>query len=161
MIRFEVLGDNELTAALRRMTPALRRELQASIGRLALRLQTVVKGGKLSGQVLNVRTGRLRRSVDQRTTATDQVVEGRVFTNVEYARGHEYGHRGRVGVRGHLRLVKQAFGKRIKQPRHVFVRPHAKQVNLPERSFLRSTLRDMQGLIESEVSQAVDRSMSQ
>ena len=161
MIRFEMVGDNQLVAMLRRMTPALQRELRLSVGNLVLRLQTAVKSGKLSGQALGVRTGRLRRSIDQRTAASANAVEGCVFTNVEYARGHEYGYRGPASVRGHLRMVKQAFGRQMKQPRAVFVRPHVKQVNLPERSFMRSALREMQGVIEQELAQAVERGARQ
>lgn len=157
MMRLDVLGDNELVLMLRRMTPALQRELRTSIGSLILRLQTAVKSGKLSGQVLGVRTGRLRRSIDQRTASSANGVDGRVFTNVEYARGHEYGFNGPVSVRGHLRMTKQAFGRQMRQPRAVFVRPHARQVNIPERSFMRSALREMQGVIEHELVQAVER----
>lgn len=159
MMRIEMLGDDTIVATLHQMTPALHNELHTSIGQLVLRMQTIVRAGKLTGQVLKVRTGRLRRNMDAEVRTSGHTVQGRVFTNVEYAPIHEYGYQGAVGVRGHLRQMKTAFGKRLKQPRAVFVRPHARQVNLPARSFLRSTLREMRGEITQQLEEAVQRGL--
>jgi hypothetical protein len=45
-------------------------------------------------------------------------------------------------VPAHQRMVTMAFGKRI-TPRVTTVRAHMVRMNLPQRSFLRSSLRDM------------------
>jgi len=107
---------------------------------------------KLSDDVLNVKTGRLRRSINGRMTGQGTAeVSAFVGTNVPYGRTHEYG--GDVTVKEHLRLVKQAFGKQLKTPVWQTVRSHT--VHYPERSFLRSALNEMRGEIKEELSRAV------
>ena len=56
---------------------------------LTTKLQRKVKEEKLSGQVLKVRTGRLRRSINRRVDVLADQVIGRVGTNVEYGRTWE------------------------------------------------------------------------
>ncbi|MFX8565905.1 HK97 gp10 family phage protein, partial [Acinetobacter baumannii] len=73
------------------MPERLRDELKVGIGRAVLKLQREVVQNKLSGQVLNVRTGNLRRSIDQVVTTEGSAVIGIVSTNVKYGRIHEYG----------------------------------------------------------------------
>jgi phage gpG-like protein len=135
--------------------PKLQENLRRSIGRLVLMLVRNVKGNKLSGQVLNVRTGRLRRSINGRTVMTNpDRPEGTVGTNVVYARPHEFGFKGNVTVKSHLRTVKQAFGKSI-TPVQVQVGSFSRRVDLPVRSFLRSALTDMEPVIRTEINTAV------
>jgi phage gpG-like protein len=67
--------------------------LKRGIDRGTSRLERTIKEKKLSGQVLNVRTGLLRSSWHT-TPARYQPgvgVSGQVGTNVKYARVHEYG----------------------------------------------------------------------
>jgi hypothetical protein len=73
---------------------------------------------------------------------------------VSYARQHEYGFAGAVSVKAHLRMVKKAFGRSI-TPTQVHVRAHARNVVYPERSFLRSALKDMTPEILQALSSAV------
>lgn len=146
----------DATRSLREYAKRIEREAKTSVGRLTLRLLTKVKQDKLSGQVLNVRSGRLRRSINQRVVVSAGRVEGTVGTNVEYAAGHEYGFKGQVSVKAHMRMIKQAFGKSI-TPRLVQVRAHPREMDLPERSFLRSALRDMQPEIMAELQASVGR----
>lgn len=161
MITGYVTGDAEVVRKLEALGPSLRRELKAGIGRAVLKLQRKVVQEKLTGQVLKVRTGTLRRSIDQIVTDNDTQVVGIVSTNVKYGRIHEYGFSGTVTVREHLRLQKKAWGKPI-TPREVTVRSHTAKMNLPERSFLRSALRDMEasGEITSEIEAAITRALA-
>lgn len=94
-------------------------------------------------RVLRVRTDNLRRSIHQRVNVSGNVVSGEVNTNVRYGIAHEYGFAGSVNVKASLRQVRQAFGRPLKPPRYVHVRAHTRDVKLPERSFLRSALRDL------------------
>lgn len=157
----EVRGDREVVADLHRFDAAARGEIQKGIGRITLKLLTRVKAQKLSGQALNVRTGRLRRSITQRIEASANEISGIVGTNVDYAAAHEYGFKGAVSVKQHLRLVKQAFGRSLKSPVWSTVGAHTKNVSLPERSFLRSALADMKnsGAIEAEIDASLARAI--
>lgn len=157
----EIKGDREVVADLRRFDAAARGEIQKGIGRITLKLLTRVKAQKLSGQALNVRTGRLRRSITQRIESGAEEISGIVGTNVDYAAAHEYGFKGAVTVKQHLRLVKQAFGRPLKSPVWSTVSTHTKNVSLPERSFLRSALADMKnaGIIEAEIDASIARAI--
>lgn len=155
MITGYVSGDNAITARLRAMPEAVEQGVQASIGRLVLRLQRKVMQDKLTGQVLKVRTGTLRRSIDQVVVAEPGAVTGIVSTNVKYGKAHEYGFKGPANVKEHLRLVKQAWGKPLKFPVFATVKAHTVNMSLPERSFLRSALREMEPDIRGDLRKSV------
>jgi hypothetical protein len=142
MITGTVTGAEAVIAKFDHMPQKLHAKLKFAITRLTLKLQKNVKADKLSGQVLKVRTGTLRRSIDQHVVDTGSAITGRVSTNVKYGKAHEYGFTGTQDVRAHLRTIKQAFGRSI-NPVSVTVREHSRSVKMPERSFLRSALRDM------------------
>lgn len=154
MIEASVTGDAAVVASIRQQYRKITTNVEQSIGRLTLKLLTRVKVSKLSGQVLNVRTGRLRRSITQKVVSTPSHITGIVGTNVEYARAHELGFNGQVSVKAHLRQIKMAWGKRI-TPRTVEIRAHSRQMNLPEKSFLRSALADMAPEIMQTLQQSV------
>jgi len=149
----------DATEALRQLKQRIEKETAKTIGRLTLNLLTKVKRDKLSGQVLNVRTGRLRRSINQKVTTVDGLVVGTVGTNVEYAAVHEYGFKGAVSVKEHLRTIKMAWGVPI-PPKRVTVSAHNRNMNLPMRSFLRSALSDMDAEIMTELRASVGRAIA-
>lgn len=154
MIDASVTGDERVVASIRSQYQKVITNVEQSIGRLTLKLLTRVKVNKLSGQVLNVRTGRLRRSITYVVNKTPSRITGIVGTNVEYARAHELGFSGEVSVKAHLREIKKAWGKDI-TPRTVEIRAHSRHVNLPEKSFLRSALSDMAPEIIQTLQQSV------
>ena len=156
MLRMEFIGGDVLAAVLRSYGDKVQTAIVQSVGRSALRLQREVMQNRLSGQVLNVRTGNLRRSIHQRVTNTGGAVIGEVNTNVRYGKAHEYGFAGTVNVKASLRQVRQAFGRPLKSPRYVQVRAHSRNVRLPERSFLRSALRDMRPMIEADLQKSIE-----
>lgn len=161
MLRFEMLGGEALAAVLRSWSPQVQQAAHAAIGRSVLRLQSHIRRNKLSGQVLGVRTGTLRRSIDQAVvTASSNRVTGEVGTNLKYGIAHEYGFNGSVNVKAHLRQIKQAFGRPLKQPVFVPVRAYSRHVSLPERSFLRSALKDLQPAIEADLRGAIERAIT-
>jgi phage gpG-like protein len=114
----------------------IRELVRKCIAKLTFKLLAKVKQDKLTGQVLNRRTGRLSRSVN--ADFKDDGMTGVVGTNVEYAAVHELGLE--VVIKSHMRMMKQAFGRPVEE-RLVQVRQHT--VNFPEKSFLRSALKDM------------------
>lgn len=155
MLRMEFIGGDVLAAVLRSYGDKVQAAIVQSVGRSALRLQREVMQNRLSGQVLNVRTGNLHRSIHQQVTSSGGAVIGEVNTNVRYGKAHEYGFAGTVNVKASLRQVRQAFGRPLKAPRYVQVRAHSRNVRLPERSFLRTALRDLKPEIEADLRNSV------
>lgn len=155
MINYHVDGDANLSATVDQINEAVRQ----SIVRSTLKLLVKVKREKLSGQVLNVRTGRLRRSITQKVIDLSNGVTGIVGTNVEYAAAHEYGFKGDVTVKAHLRMIKMAFGKSI-SPKQVSIKTHTRKVDLPEKSFLRSALEEMRKEIKQDLEVSIQRGIA-
>jgi phage gpG-like protein len=145
-----VVGDREVVAKLTKYPEGLRKELRAAIERAGMRVQRHAKESKLSGQVLNVRTGRLRRSINLRVTEDPAMIQATVGTNVAYAKVHEFGFSGAVTVREHLRRSKATF-------RASLVRAHSRRFSMPQRSFLRSALSDLKAEIKTVLDAAVTR----
>lgn len=150
MIEATLVGGEEVIARFAAMPGRLRQELAVGIGRAVLMVQVLSKE-KLSDDVLKVRSGRLRRSINTQVTQSGDLVTGIVGTNVEYAAAHEYGFNDTVSVAESLR--------RVKSGKTVTVRAHSMHMNLPERSFLRSALREKQPEIRDEIVQAADRAV--
>jgi phage gpG-like protein len=141
MITAYLVGESELMARMGRMYPNAKKGLLEAVTRLAIQLQRNVVKDKLSGQVLNVRSGTLRRSISQLATnqlvsQTETSTEGRVGTNVEYAHIHEYG--GTIA-----RHSKKGVGRAV----------------YPERSFLRSAMREMESQIKTELENALKQAV--
>lgn len=149
----EVKGESKVTARIERFVPRMRSALRQRMSRIVLRLQAHVVQDKLQGQVLNVREGRLQRSINQAVIEGEASIMGIVGSggNVKYAAAHEYGFQGAVTVREHLRTITQAFGKPLATPVTATVRQHTMNMNLPERSFLRSALSDERSQIISDI----------
>ena len=159
MLKMEFIGGDVLAAVLRSYGGKVQTAIVQSIGRSALRLQSEVMDNRLSGQVLNIRTGNLHRSIHQQVTSSGGLVVGEVNTNVRYGVAHEYGFAGTVNVKASMRQIRQAFGRPLKSPRYVQIRAHSRNVKLPERSFLRSALRDMKPGIEADLQKSIERAL--
>jgi len=140
-IAARVVGTERTEKELRGLAAAVEARAKRVTERFCLDMSARVKARKLTGQVLNVQTGRLRRSIHHEVRSDGTRVTGTVGTNVEYARIHEFG--GIAERAEHNRLVAMAFGKPLKAPVWQTVRAH--QARFPTRSFLRSTLGEMQG----------------
>lgn len=154
-ITFEVRGDREVVGRLDSLPDRLRVVLRAKVYSLVLRLEDHIKTQKLSGQVLNVVTGRLRRSIFSKVTETQDAIIGEVSSSgdVKYAARHEFGFSGQETVRAHTREIKQAFGQII-EPKTVAVRAFTRQANTPERSFMRSSFNDLRAVLRGELEAA-------
>jgi phage gpG-like protein len=124
---------------------------RVAVERLSIEVQAAVKDQKLSGQVLHVRTGTLRRSINRKITQTGSTVYGEVGTNVRYAAIHEYGYEGNVDVPEHTRRT--AGGDSVN------VRAYVMRMHMPERSFLRSTLDEQADHIRKTLREAALHSL--
>lgn len=152
LLNVTVVGDRELVARLDAMPGAVQKALALKIKQLALKMEAKVKTEKLNGQVLNRITGRLARSISNGVDSTVDHVIGRVYSSgdVKYARPHEFGFQGEVEVPEHERHV--VFGREVNP---FTVGPYTMRMNLPERSFLRSSLKDMTPEISKGMKDAV------
>jgi hypothetical protein len=141
MIEAFLVGEQEVGARFAGMGPSIRDELRLAVREMSIDVQRLVKEKKLSGQVLGVRTGRGRRSIDQTQVSEGDKAVGIVATRVRYMIAWERGFEGVVTVKAHLRQIKQAFGKPIEST-SVSVSQHSRTVKMDKRSFLATGLRD-------------------
>lgn len=153
MFRGSAKGAKKTAKNLRDSGKRMHGAVRKSLGRLVLELLVKVKQEKLSGpgkgQALNVRTGRLRRSITQRITDSGREVRGIVGTNVEYAKFHEFG----PSVKAELKKHREGFKAALKADK-----PALNADSLPPRSFLRSALKEMEPRIREEFAHAVKES---
>lgn len=77
-------------------------------------------------------TGILRKSITHR--ATEELLE--VGTNIEYGRHQHFGGKGTSTVPEHTRIISQAFGKPLPEPKAVTVKSHQRKNNIKARPFL-------------------------
>jgi HK97 gp10 family phage protein len=155
MITGTIIGTPETLRTLGNKINDVRADLRRTVEMLAPKLAGNVKR-KLSDDVLHVRTGRLRRSINYEVREDAHGVFGTVGTNVEYAKFQEFGFKGAESVRAHLRQITQAFGRSI-LPKQVPIKAHTRNVNHPAHPFLRPALDEMQPEIMAELKGAVDR----
>lgn len=125
-ISIDLQGDLELQANMKKLGADLPGVLLTSMQRILLMLQGYAKANKLSGQVLKVRTGRLRSSITGQETA--EIIPGAVIgkfgSNVVYARIHEYGGViNRIGKRQGLNEITVLHNYQIKIPARPYLNP--------------------------------------
>jgi phage gpG-like protein len=158
-VTVELIGQDAVLLRLRAMGDAVRRSLLRAVTRAAIEVQARVRQ-KLAGEVLQERTHHLHDSIHYEVADSASGIVATVGTDVVYAAIHEYGFSGSEQVREHMRRVSVAFGKPI-EPVDALVRAHSRQVNMPARSFLRSSLTELAPEIRSEIQAAVDQAVRQ
>jgi hypothetical protein len=159
MIKADLAGGAAAVDRLRTMRNEAVDGVARAIARLGIDLQSNVRQNKLSGQVLQVRSGALRDSVAVRIEPSGTAVTASVYSDLDYAAAQEYGFFGTVGVRASLRQIKEAFGHPI-APKTIGVGAYARRMDLPQRSFLRSALDDMAPEIEGEIAGVLREALS-
>jgi HK97 gp10 family phage protein len=157
MITATILGQEALIADIQQIPARAIPEIQKTTEMLAIKLSAYVQKNKLSGQVLRNRTGTLRRSINYKVSESGGEFTAIVGTNKEYAHIHEYGFQGQVTVKEHMRMMKTAFGKTVKNPRKITVRAHSMHMNMPARSFLRTALAEFEPTIIREYEAVIER----
>jgi phage gpG-like protein len=148
MISVEV-DTSHAQLKLARIDQQTRTALRGEIVKLTQALAILVRG-KLSGGVLNKRTGRLYNSIQSQLIENTTAIYGRVSTSgVPYAAIHEFG-----GVIKHPGSSKfQAWQSPGGWVYARMTRPH--DIPSPERSYMRSSLADMRDEIVERMSSAV------
>ena len=149
MIRAQVLGVEAVVADLKAKHDGSAEKLRRAVQRLGLELLRKVKMDFLTGQALKVRTGRLRRSINESTENNGRSITSTVGTNVSYARFWELGFSGSENVRAHSRRIGQSGI--VAQ-----VRAHSRTVNQAARPFLRPALAEMSSRVTEQLTGAVN-----
>jgi phage gpG-like protein len=154
MLSVEIEGLDALEERFAKLPSAMREALARKIEDLAQRLEQRIKDN-LSGAVLQARSGMLRDSIE----ATLEPSAAAIAARTKYAAAQEYGFVGEESVCAHSREIREAFGRAI-APKTIFVRAFARAMDLPERSYMRSALDEMQDEIAAALSDAVEEGLS-
>jgi phage gpG-like protein len=157
VISVQIVGTDKLIAKLNGMSARVRVALLKAVTGLSFDLMSLVKR-KLSGDVLNVRKGKLRDSIFQRVYDDAKGVRATVASaGVVYARIHEYG--GVINI-PEIRPVASNVLHFMKSGDDIFAMyARAHTVTMPERSYMRSSLADMKSQIVAEMTAAVKGSV--
>lgn len=136
-------GLEETSARLEGYPAALQAALGAKADELAAALADLVKTDKLSGGVLNTRSGALSDSIAATVTADADGVLASVGSvgDVKYAAIQEYG--GKTSAHEILPVKGSALAFVIGDTQHFARRIEHPGSVIPERSYLRSALGDM------------------
>ena len=154
MIKIEVTGSEKVIAKLQGLRSVFQKNVRMVMEKSVIGLHRHVVMNKLHGQVLHVRTGRLANSINWNVRSSGSQVTGTVGTGVEYAAVHEYGFHGMV----RYKTEKRIFTDRAQ---HIMIRINERMMNMPERSFLRSALRDKKQQIIANMGIAVADSIAE
>lgn len=151
MLSVEVEGADALSVRLSAAPAAVRAALADKAADLAQRLRAHVVQDKLSGQVLKVRTGALRDSIQAAVDLSDNGFKARVFSSgdLKYAAIQEFG--GRTPPHEILPDKAKALAFVVGGERVFARRIHHPGSRIPERSYLRSSLADMAAQIAAEL----------
>src|SRR5262249_32832942 len=154
-----LVGDEPAIARLRAIPAEANACLARAIAELGIELRRSVQYDKLSSELLKVRSGALRSSIDLQVEQTGTSVTATISTDLDYGRAHEYGFAGTVNVRASLRRIREAFGRPIAE-KTISVRAYSRRMDLPGHSFLRSALEGMTPQIQAEIDAALQTAVS-
>ncbi len=166
MIGLKIIGAESVIARFEGAPARLRMALIDTTLRLAYQAQRQVMDTKLSGQVLHVRSGRLRRSINVQSLTEGARVGASTGTNVVYGRFWELGFDGTENVSAHTRqlgsrnvydVTRLPSGRlrRVQAGSGVaFVRAHPRRVNVSPRPFLSVVLEEMRAQARQDMTAA-------
>lgn len=103
-------------------------------------------GRRRKQRAILIKSGRLRRSIRIRQAQFRRVI---IASEAPYAAAHNYGFKGKVKVRGHMRRTykierykytdkngrERRSSRKVEASQH-YVRGHTRQMNLPKRQFM-------------------------
>lgn len=160
MITGTILGDKEVVAHFDAMPAKVHAALLAKTQSLSIALARYIQEQKLSGQVLKVRSGNLRRSIAFMTTDSGETITGKAYSSgdVKYAAIHEFG--GKTGAHDILPKKAKALAFMVGGKQIFAAIVHHPGSVMPERSFMRSSLADMRDEIIDGLRQAAIDAMN-
>lgn len=155
MITAELIGERETILRLTGMPVAVHRELVTESYAQAQDLRSLMIQ-KLSGEVLQVRTGFLKSHVFADVKDSENQVYGEVYVSgVKYASIHEFG--GTTPAHDILPKNGKALAFLMGGQNMVFRKVHHPGSKIPERSYARTALRERRKAIILGLTQAVIR----
>jgi len=165
MINAVVIGDpRRISSNIRALFPETMQATGKSMARLVFALSNKIKFQKLSGQVLRNKTGVLRDSISPSVRADGNSIIGQVATNVEYARIHEYGgeihHPGGTAYMFDKSSGRAIFVSNNSMWAHLLPRTAPHLIPMPERSFMRTALQEMEPDIRATFENALSEVVS-
>jgi phage gpG-like protein len=154
MFALALEGLEDTSAQLDGYPAALQAALNAKAAELAAALADLVKNDKLSGAVLNSRTGALSDSITASVIADADGAFASVGSegDVKYAAIQEYG--GKTSAHEILPAKGDVLAFVIGDAQHFARRVEHPGSQIPERSYLRSALEDMQDEIVAALGDA-------
>jgi phage gpG-like protein len=154
MFALQLNGIEDASARLEAYPAALAAALDAKASELTTALVDLVQNDKLSGGVLNLRSGALRDSIVASVSTDADGVLASVGSegDIKYAAIQEYG--GKTSAHEILPVKAQALAFVAAGSQHFARRVEHPGSLIPERSYLRSSLDDMQGEILAALADA-------
>jgi hypothetical protein len=137
-------------ALIARMNDApdrMRQALRIAVDRLSIQIQRSVKEDKLTGQVLHVRTGTGRRSINREMQERPDGIFATIGTNLGYMIGWENGFTKKVGA-GARGGPKSLLG--LARDRYFMKHPPGER-DVAARPFLRPTLQEFEPQIKEDL----------
>lgn len=158
-IRVDV-SANQVIATLDRLVPKATQGIRVAVTANTVRMLGYVQR-RLSGEVLNVRTGRLRRAAFDRIEDGGSAVSGVVAmsSDVPYARIHEFGGRIQIPeiVPVKANALRFEYGGRV-----IFAkRTKAHPVDIPERPYMRPSLKEVSGRFLADMQAVANQAAKQ
>lgn len=167
-IEIDVRQINDLVAKMRKVNDG---SLQKKVdGLLRETAQTMAREMReRAGQVLNVRTGRLQKSIVVREVKGQNGTQYLVGTRLKYGSVHEYGFTGSVNIPAHERRRAKGSSPSTRRKGHpkpsktYTVRAHKRNMRLPARPFIRPVfqqnlpglVKDLQALLKDHITSAL------
>jgi len=183
MLKIEVNGFHKVISHFQSLPKTIESQVALAVSKATFKVLVRAKQ-KVSGDVLKNRTGTLRRKINARVDKVSGSIIGTVGIALSYAAAHEFGFKGSgtTTVKAHtrrslkeakaatrFRKLKDGTRQRylIKSGKHgigtgsVQVRAHQRnwRLDLPERSYLRSALRELEPEIMAELNEAIERAL--
>lgn len=148
-INLKVDGLDRVIQFLLSKPSRVKRSIERTILQLSSYLLNYVRSKKLSGQVLNRRTGDLDASGNAYILVSGDKASAVIEFDSPYARIHEYG--GTVTIREHLATSKLGNSFTVRSHTAVF----------PKRSYARTSLVENRSYIHDQLQISVNRSLGQ
>lgn len=167
MITVEIPKDQGIFVKIPLMAGQIRKNVDQAVHRLAIELQRYIVHNKLSGQVLNKRTGHLQQSIQQTVEEGPDQITGKVYSagDVKYAAIHEYGgtihHPGGTAYYFDQKQDKIVFLSNKSAASFNFPRTKAHDIVMPERSYMRTSLAENEDHIVKTLTEAATAGIKQ
>jgi phage gpG-like protein len=152
---FEIKFDVKDLRNMRKMPKEFREGTLKGMRKAMFVAEDLAKGtftksrGKHGG--LHVRSGDLQRRIKSGVAETNNTVVGWLANNMAYAAVHEYGFKGSVTVKAHIRQR----GKTV-----FTVRSHTRQMNIPMRKFLKPGITENMDRIRDIIRESIVKEVS-